>query len=161
VDPSPLFLNNSFPTENRPGLHDQSMGTIVSQLGSLFKGTSSSLGDIDGWTEEVKLKIASWLSDWHLISFIAMQGILSLVCPFRLVWSSDMADIGQDEQKLLCRVATVHAHPNDTTAINELFSSPGWRTLVTIVDSSSCKFPSLLIGSNSTIKETSMWRSSR
>jgi nuclear protein localization family protein 4 len=36
---------------------------------------------------------------------------------------------------LLCRAATVHAHSADRTALEELFASNGWKTLLTIAES--------------------------
>lgn len=46
-----------------------------------------------------------------------------------------MADI-QAEQKILCRASTVHAHPEDSMALEELFATEGWQTLLTIMVSS-------------------------
>jgi nuclear protein localization family protein 4 len=42
----------------------------------------------------------------------------------------------QEEQQLLCRAATTHAHPKDTHALEQLFASGGWLTLLTIAESS-------------------------
>lgn len=37
---------------------------------------------------------------------------------------------------MLCRAATSLAHPRDTMALEELFNSGGWQTLLTIIESS-------------------------
>ncbi|WVN85392.1 nuclear protein localization protein 4 [Cryptococcus depauperatus CBS 7841] len=118
VSPSPLFLSNSFPTENRPGLHDQSMQVIVSQLSSIIASSDAKISDTGTWPERIKKDVEKWLSDWHLITFLCMQGLFSL-----------------KEQRILCRVATAHTHTNDVNAVEELFASSGWQTLLTIIDS--------------------------
>lgn len=46
-----------------------------------------------------------------------------------------VADDLQEEQKLLCRAATQHAHSSDSTALNHLLASGGWDTLSTLADS--------------------------
>ncbi|KIR82129.1 nuclear protein localization protein 4 [Cryptococcus gattii EJB2] len=116
--PSPLFLSNAFPTENRPGLHDQSMQVVITQLSAILKSSDAEIGDTGTWPGRIKKDVERWLSDWHLVTFLCMQGLFSL-----------------KEQKILCRAATAHAHPNDTLALEELFASDGWQTLLTIVDS--------------------------
>ncbi|ODO07176.1 nuclear protein localization protein 4 [Cryptococcus wingfieldii CBS 7118] len=118
VSPNPLFLSNSFPTENRPGLHDQSMTVVVSQLAAILQSSDAEIGDTGTWPARIKVDVAKWLSDWHLVAFLCMQGLFSL-----------------KEQQILCRAATAHAHPNDKTALEELFASSGWQTLLTIVES--------------------------
>jgi len=55
--------------------------------------------------------------------------------------------IEQEEQKLLCRAATAHAHPRDSSATDHLFASGGWQTLLTIVESSAAGKLSLPISS--------------
>ncbi|WVQ62138.1 nuclear protein localization protein 4 [Kwoniella botswanensis] len=120
VDPSPLFLSDSFPTENRPGLHDQSLEVVISQLSGIIKKSDAEISDTGTWPDRIKEEVKRWLSDWHLVAFLCMQGLLSLA-----------------EQKILCRAATMHAHPSDKNALEELFGSGGWQTLLTIVESSS------------------------
>lgn len=79
VKPSPLFLSNSFPIENRPGLHDQSMELVISQLGGILRGCDGEVTDSSTWPPRTKQQVAKWLSDWHLVAFLCMQGIFSLV----------------------------------------------------------------------------------
>ncbi|OCF41793.1 nuclear protein localization protein 4 [Kwoniella heveanensis CBS 569] len=124
VDPSPLFLSNSFPTENRPGLHDQSLELVISQLSGILRKSDAEIGDTGTWPLRIKKEVEKWLSDWHLVAFLCMQGLFSL-----------------EEQKVLCRAATMHAHPKDKNALEELFASGGWQTLLTIVESSSSSAP--------------------
>lgn len=46
-----------------------------------------------------------------------------------------VADVAQAEQKVLCRAATSHAHPQDKVALEELYASGGWQTLLAIAES--------------------------
>ncbi|EIW72439.1 hypothetical protein TREMEDRAFT_58601 [Tremella mesenterica DSM 1558] len=118
VDPAPLFLSNSFPIENRPGLQDQSLDVVIRQLGQLLRGRLISAPET--WEDDTKFGIGRWLSDWHLVCFLCMQGLFSL-----------------EEQKLLCLTSV--SHLSSTTSIpqiNHLLSTPGWQTLLTIVESS-------------------------
>lgn len=77
--PSPLFLSNAFPTENRPGLHDQSMQVVITQLAAILKTSDAEIGDTGTWPGRIKKDVERWLSDWHLVTFLCMQGLFSLV----------------------------------------------------------------------------------
>ena len=79
VDPKPLFLSHAFPVENRPGLHDQSLEKVVQQLANIVSKSDCELGDVGTWPPRIKQDVGKWLSDWHLVSFICMQGLFSLV----------------------------------------------------------------------------------
>ncbi|KAL7424724.1 nuclear protein localization protein 4 [Cryptotrichosporon argae] len=116
VSPSPLFLSSNFPTENRPGLHDQSMEVVVASLVGVL-GVDVDVGDTGTWPPRMREAVGRWLSDWHLVAFLCMQGVFSL-----------------EEQKFLCRAATAHAHPGDP-ALEQLFATAGWQTLLTIAES--------------------------
>ena len=137
VDPNPLFLSSAFPIENRPGLHDQSLDLVIKQLSTLLKSTGSENASPESWSEKTKTDIGKWLSDWHLLAFICMQGLLSLVSILLLLGTAmrNVDDIYQEEQKLLCRAATSHAHPDDFGTLDELYKTSGWQTLLTIVQS--------------------------
>ncbi|CAD6571324.1 MAG: nuclear protein localization protein 4 [Tremellales sp. Tagirdzhanova-0007] len=118
-EPNPLFLSHSFPIENRPGLHDQSLEGVIVQLSSILSDGAGEVSDPGTWPPRIKDDVLSWLNDWHLITFLCMQGIFSL-----------------DEQRMLSRAGTAHAHPRDKNAAERLFSTGGWKTLLTIVESS-------------------------
>jgi nuclear protein localization family protein 4 len=136
VEPSPLFLTNNFPVENRPGLHDQSMEGVIARLSSVLSGSDLEVSDPSTWPPRIKTDVGKWLSDWHLVTYLCNQGLFSSVSVFicLLLHSADMNT--QDEQKLLCRAATAHAHTNDIGVLDKLFSSNGWLTLLTITESS-------------------------
>jgi nuclear protein localization family protein 4 len=104
-------------------------------VSKLVSSPSIEISDTATWPLQVKMEVARWLSDWHLVAFLCMQGLFSLVSLFELTPLAT-ALIRQDEQKLLCRAATVHAHPDDPEALEHLFASGGWQTLLQIVESS-------------------------
>lgn len=118
-DPDPLFLSQNFPVENRPGLHDQSMEVVVRELLRILQTSDLDVSDTATWPARIKQEVAKWLSDWHLVSFLCMHG------PF-----------SDDEQKLIAQVATAHHHPEHAMALEGLFATGGWQTLLTIAESS-------------------------
>lgn len=79
VEPKPLFLSNTFPIENRPGMHDQSLEKVVQQLANIVSKADCEMGDVGTWPPRIKDDVRRWLSDWHLVTFLCMQGLLSLV----------------------------------------------------------------------------------
>jgi nuclear protein localization family protein 4 len=79
VDPKPLFLSNKFAPENRPGLQDQSLELVISQLAAIIRDSDADVGDVNSWPERIKKEVGKWLSDWHLVTFLSMQGLFSLV----------------------------------------------------------------------------------
>lgn len=100
VSPNPLFLSNAFPTENRPGLHDQSMEVVIAQLASVLSaGGAGEIGDPGTWPPRCTKEVEKWLSDWHLVAFLCMQGLFSLVCMMRIFECS--ADKGAGRTKAL------------------------------------------------------------
>ena len=135
VDPNPLFRSNNFPTENRPDLHDQSMQVVIAQLSSILANAGVEVGDTETWPPRIKDDVAKWLSDWHLVSFLCIQGLFSLVSDVWARREGQRLMPVQEEQKILCRAATAHAHRADSAAVERLFASGGWQTLLTIVES--------------------------
>ncbi|KZT06272.1 polyubiquitin-tagged protein recognition complex Npl4 component [Laetiporus sulphureus 93-53] len=110
-NPSPLFRSTEFRIENRPGLEDQHIETVLRALSDLRAPDipeSSRGGD-----PQLRLALAKWLSDWHLIAFLGTT---------QLIHANDM--------KILVRTATA---PNldDPTVLDELIRTEGWQTLMT------------------------------
>lgn len=97
------------------------MEVVVRELLPIIRGLDS---DPSSWSLDVKNKIQHWLSDWHLITFLCMHG------PFSI-----------DEQKLLAQAATAHHHPENAGAIEHLFASDGWRTLLSLAEASAAAAP--------------------
>ena len=115
------------------------MQVVIAQLAGIVTTSDAQIGDMYTWPPRVKDEVAKWLSDFHLVSYLCMQGILSLVSGFQFR-KLHHAHHSQEEQQLLCRAATAHAHPKDTRALDLFFNSDGWRTLLTIVESSACEY---------------------
>lgn len=69
-----MFQSTEFAIENRPGLEDQQVESILSSLNRL--GTPS----LEDMRNKVKrLEVAKWISDWHLIAFLEVTQLLSPV----------------------------------------------------------------------------------
>jgi nuclear protein localization family protein 4 len=116
--PDPLFLSTTFPVENRGLLDDQSMVEVVRNLMRILQSSDLDVSDTSTWPSRIKNEVGKWLSDWHLVTFLAMHG------PF-----------STEEQKLVGMVATAHRHPEHAAALEQLFATPGWQTLLTIAES--------------------------
>ena len=69
-----MFQSTEFAIENRPGLEDQRVESILSSLNRLG---APSLGDARDGAK--RLEVAKWLSDWHLIAFLETTQLLSPV----------------------------------------------------------------------------------
>lgn len=103
-DPKPLFMAKApgFPIENRAVLgQDQELKTVSDRLGV----------DKNGQLKKTSEGILT-VSDFHLLCFLHGMGVLN-----------------QEEEALLCRVATQH----DLADGYQLLSTPGWATLLAIL----------------------------
>lgn len=69
-----MFRSTEFPIENRPGLEDQQIESILSSINSLGTPTLE-----DTRNGAKCLEVAKWLSDWHLIAFLEATQLLSPV----------------------------------------------------------------------------------
>ena len=115
-------------------MHDQSLEVVTRQLRSVLSSSDLEIGDVGTWSPRVKDEVVQWLSDWHLVTFLCMQGLFSLVSQHQTSVMGTADE--QEEQKLLCRIATAHTRPKETYNIDRLFASSGWQTLLTIAESS-------------------------
>lgn len=114
INPTPLFTSSNFAIENRELI-----------------GTSQELKDV---AEKLKPKgnaqqTIQAVSDFHLLCFIHNMGVLNKVSwavqlPLHL-----LTQRLQDEEGLLCRVATNH----DVADGMQLSNTPGWATLIAIL----------------------------
>lgn len=108
TSPTPVFLSHAFPIENRPGLHDQDVGSVCRELARLHAAHL-----LDAPAEQREALVA-YLSDWHLLAFLGQSGML-----------------GADEMALLATLATKH----DTgSTLDALLQSSGFRTMLAIAD---------------------------
>lgn len=84
-NPVPVFQSTRFDIENRPGLEDQNIERVLSQLGSLgAPDVVDSQHRKPGEAQQV-FELAKWLSDWHLVAFLdttQLFPLVSLLSPF-------------------------------------------------------------------------------
>lgn len=70
-----MFQSTEFAIENRPGLEDQQVESVLSSLNRLGAPSSE-----DMHNRFKRLEVVKWLSDWHLIAFLESTQLLSPVC---------------------------------------------------------------------------------
>ena len=115
---SPLFIDGSFPLANRELIGEsQELRHVARKL--------VSHGDPD--------KAIRAVSDFHLLCFLHSLSTFSKVSKPRGIMPHIYSNnTQQDEESLLCRVATSHSASDGMQLIN----TPGWATLVTILQES-------------------------
>ena len=125
TESNPMFNTSRFPIANREATGTvQDLQTVASKLGV----TSNKIDDE---------KSVHSVSDFHLLCFLHGMGILSKVrnppyaVPGRTL-DNPSPSILQDEESLLCRVAQKH----DPAESFRLLSTPGWATLLAILQES-------------------------
>lgn len=69
-----MFQSTEFAIENRPGLEDQQIESVLGSINSI--GMPSLEDTLNG---AKRLEVAKWLSDWHLIAFLETTQLLSPV----------------------------------------------------------------------------------
>ena len=124
TEPSQMFNSSNFAIENREAVgQSQEWKAVAKQL-----GVSGS--NIDGQ------KGIKSVSDFHLLCFIHGMGIISKVRHFHTLLfpypHSSPSVYLQEEEALLCRVARTH----DLADGFELLETPGWATLLAILQES-------------------------
>ncbi|GAA5967365.1 hypothetical protein JCM3765_000502 [Sporobolomyces pararoseus] len=147
VSPNPLFTTTTpFTHENRTGLSDQTLSSVSSSFISITRQISSpellsgSSGQSEVNEEEKNkglerlvsdqgvMKFKNWLSDWHLLRFLADCGMFE-----------------EEDIRLLCKIATIpHSSSNSTStssletlktlaeSLSKLFSSPNFQTFLLV-----------------------------
>ncbi|CAG8982660.1 hypothetical protein HYALB_00006058 [Hymenoscyphus albidus] len=114
-----VTLTHGFPTQSNPQFKAKTPGFPIENRSVL--GQAQDLGDVSrqlGLDKNGELKKAdegiAAVSDFHLLCFLHGYGVLS-----------------KDEEALLCRVASQH----DLADGYQLLSTPGWATLLAILQS--------------------------
>lgn len=118
---APLFRSTKFHIENRPGLEDQSTEGVIKELAKLNAPEilSGSSGD-----QSKKRALAEWISDWHLIAFLATTQLFS-----------------PEDTKTLLEVASSPKLLDDPSVLDKVLHSDGWQTLMTFTKEMGCKWP--------------------
>jgi len=116
---APLFRSTKFHIENRPGLEDQSTEGIIKELARLKTPEirSGNSGD-----HSKKRALAEWISDWHLIAFLATTQLFS-----------------PGDTKTLLEVASSQNLFVDLSILDKVLNSEGWQTLMTFTKEMSCE----------------------
>lgn len=141
-------MSTSFSIENRPGIEEQDVSSIIADLGRLKAGEVT-LGQGGARTKE----LLKYLSDWHLLAYLGTVGLLGPVSDLHNICSAAKASLNhsfsfpkQDDLKILAKTVT---SPNidDPKVFDPLLLTDGWQTLMAIVQESqraSCfvSFPS-------------------
>ncbi|KAG8994233.1 nuclear protein localization protein 4, partial [Tulasnella sp. 427] len=69
--PSPAFLSTSFSIENRPGVEEQDVSSVIADLGRLKAGEVA-FSQGGARTKD----LVKYLSDWHLLAYLGTVGLL-------------------------------------------------------------------------------------
>ncbi|KAJ3768928.1 NPL4 family-domain-containing protein [Lentinula raphanica] len=113
-NPVPSFQSTQFLIENRPGLEDQTVERVLSQLSSLgAPDIPDSRHRKPGEAQKV-FELAKFLSDWHLVAFLDTTQLLP-----------------PDDMKVFMKVATSPTLMSDPSQLDPLFATDGWQTLMT------------------------------
>lgn len=55
------------------------MEVVISRLQAVIRDSDAEIGDVGTWPPRIKDAVVKWLSDWHLVTYLCMQGLFSLV----------------------------------------------------------------------------------
>ncbi|KXN83623.1 Nuclear protein localization protein 4, partial [Leucoagaricus sp. SymC.cos] len=126
-NPSPVFQSTQFKIENRPGLEDQTLDNVMSQLSRL-----EALDIHDSRTSKPgeahkRIELAKWLSDWHLIAFLGTTQLIS-----------------DEDLKLIMRTVTNPSLLEDISLLDPLLNSDSWQTLMTFTRESAPARPTTM-----------------
>jgi nuclear protein localization family protein 4 len=116
---APLFRSTEFHIENRQGLEDQSIEGAIKQLAKL---NAPEVGPGNGGDLSKKRALAEWISDWHLVAFLATTQLFS-----------------PEDTRTLVEVASSPDLLSDSGVLDKVLKSDGWQTLMTFTREMSCK----------------------
>ena len=118
---APLFRSTKFHIENRPGLEDQSIEGVIKELAKL---NTTEITPGNGGDHSKRRALAEWISDWHLIAFLATTQLLS-----------------PEDTKTLLEVASSQNLLEDLSVLDKVLRSDGWQTLMTFTKEMGCTWP--------------------
>lgn len=117
----PLFIDDGFPIANREYMGESQEHTAVSKFLKIGQQTDRLIA-----------------SNFHLLTFIHQMGVLSKVrSPTPPSHPPTNTTSPQDEEALLCKVAAWH----DLSDAFQLRATPGWQTLLVILQSTGERLP--------------------
>ena len=115
----PLFRSTKFRIENRPGLEDQSTEGVIKELAKL---RAPEITSAKGGDHSKKRVLAEWVSDWHLIAFLATTQLFS-----------------PEDTKTLIEVASSPNLLDNLSVLDKLLHTDGWQTLMTFTKEMGCE----------------------
>ncbi|KAH7924017.1 polyubiquitin-tagged protein recognition complex, Npl4 component [Leucogyrophana mollusca] len=124
-NPSPLFRSSKFAIENRPGLEDQRVESVLSSLSQLGAPDIQDSRHAASGDAQKRLELAKWLSDWHLVAFLGTTQLFS-----------------QDDMNVLIRTVSSPTLLEDSSSLDALMGTDGWHTLMTFTRESAPVRPS-------------------
>lgn len=98
-------------------MEDQSIEGVVKELAKLNAPEILASGD-----HSKKRVLAEWISDWHLIAFLATTQLFS-----------------PEDTKTLLEVASSPNLFDDLSILDKVLYSDGWQTLMTFTKEMGCK----------------------
>ncbi|KAF7339992.1 hypothetical protein MVEN_01916900 [Mycena venus] len=113
-NPSPLFQSARFAIENRPGLEDQRVESVISTLARLDAPNIVDSRIAKPGEAHKRTALAAWLSDWHLVAFLDTTQLFS-----------------PEDVKLMMRIVTSPTLLEDLSQLDPLLATEGWNTLMT------------------------------
>lgn len=116
---APLFHSTKFHIENRPGLEDQSVEGVIKELAKL---NTPEITPGNGGDLSKKRALAEWISDWHLVAFLATTQLLS-----------------PGDTETLLEVASSPNLLEDLSLLDKVLLSDWWQTLMTFTKEMGCK----------------------
>ncbi|KDQ54810.1 hypothetical protein JAAARDRAFT_160013 [Jaapia argillacea MUCL 33604] len=112
-NPSPVFQSSKFQIENRPGMENQSIESVMRTLSNLRAPDIEPTTHGGGGDLARRVELAKWLSDWHLIAFLAQSQLFSEADIKVLIGTMSSLDL------------------SDIKLLDPLLQTDSWQTLMT------------------------------
>jgi nuclear protein localization family protein 4 len=148
-NPVPLFRSNNFNIENRPGLEDQTIESVIRSLSKLDAPDLTDLTDSSARDKSPQKlqELVDYLSDWHLIAFLGTTQLISDVRASLREFDRISIDIDQfhfsirnlqNDMKILAKAAS-STNADNGKGFEEVFKTDSWQTLMTFTRENSRK----------------------
>ncbi|KAF7784695.1 hypothetical protein Agabi119p4_860 [Agaricus bisporus var. burnettii] len=124
-NPSPIFNSTQFKIENRPGMEDQTLNNVMSQLLALGAPDIHDSRTAKPGEAHKRMELARWLSDWHLIAFLGTTQLIS-----------------EEDLKLMMRTLSNPRIFDDISLLDPVLNCDSWETLMTFTRESAPARPS-------------------
>ena len=108
---APIFRSTKYHIENRPGLKDQSTEGAIEKLAKI---NAPEITPGNGGDHSKKQALAEWISDWHLVTFLATTQLFS-----------------PGDTKMLLGIAFSPNLLDDLSVLDKVLYSDGWQALMT------------------------------